>query len=193
MIMFSEKYMNKVIELENDVEDYHQLVLDLFWDEWYPEKEKCWSYSGMLKNVTPKYGDFEEYLVMMGKFNQQVCQNGLDTYWSHWGTDGMIHYRLQELNKYYGKYFNSKVYEDVDYVLNNIKIDNLQYYEEETYDEEDDSYYMGEYENENYGCVLDKDELNHMYFRVSKEWMNDIESYCKNVATKKYNEYLKSN
>lgn len=59
--------------------DYHQSLLNICYDEW--QKNKNWSYSDMINFAIENYGELVAFAVLIGKYNQQVCNGGHAQYY----------------------------------------------------------------------------------------------------------------
>jgi len=73
--------MTKVMELRNKINEngvsedgIWQSILDIGYDEWVNHQK--WSYDDMLKWMNKNYGDFATMAILIGKYNQQVCNGG---------------------------------------------------------------------------------------------------------------------
>jgi hypothetical protein len=63
------------------VEDYHQAILNLGYNEW--QKKEGWEYSDMLDYMNETYGDLAMWAVLIGKANQQICNGGFVQYFDN--------------------------------------------------------------------------------------------------------------
>lgn len=80
--LFENFNIYKLIELPEYKEgDYHQLVMNLGYDEW--QKNEKWDYSDMVNWVAKKFGDQFKMLILIGKYNQQVGNGGHHQYWDN--------------------------------------------------------------------------------------------------------------
>jgi hypothetical protein len=69
---------------ENFSEDGHwQSVLDLGYNEWNRSDGNVHSYDEMIEWMREKYGDFAAMAVLLGKYNQQVCNGGHYQYYDN--------------------------------------------------------------------------------------------------------------
>jgi hypothetical protein len=188
----------------NEDNEYFQSVLDAAFKDWQTN-EIIKSYDNMLKNARYKFGELAEFLVLIGKFNYQVCNGGHSQYWSNgfassdnngWGEheDCELHNRLIEYSKkYLPKILKPELCEEMIRILetpNWFDTDNEEYSYEtyEEYDEENDEYYEVEEEvyNDNYGSFnWDIETLDRDYYKINDKVMDCIESFLrglKNVA-----------
>lgn len=58
--------------------DIHQAILDIAYDDWQ-QKEKMgirWGYQNMIEAVDKEFGEEFGMLILLGKYNQQVCNGG---------------------------------------------------------------------------------------------------------------------
>ena len=91
--------------------DYHQALLDICYDHW--KTEKGWRYEDMLKFAKLTYGELIEFIVLIGKYNQQVTNGGHYQYldWPRLKFDrenlSWIHYECESCKntryKYHGQ------------------------------------------------------------------------------------------
>jgi hypothetical protein len=189
--MFSEKFIQRFIGSDSDgnnrlfkVEPYYRKVQLIIIDD-YVNKYK--GQIGRL-NYCDYYDDFERYIYLLTLFNWR----GISRWMEEDNIDLNLLCELRDLNDYNGEVFRSSVYEEVVDIISSVRVDRVSEYKGETYDEETGEYYMGDYENENYGCIYDDDELDDRYNDVKKVWMNDIEKFCRETITKQCDEYTKS-
>lgn len=63
--------------------EYFQSLLDLGYDEWQKPENNKWSYSDMVQFVGEKYGELVAFAVLIGKYNQQVCNGGHIQYYDN--------------------------------------------------------------------------------------------------------------
>lgn len=79
-----EKLSKDVKENFNKEDGYWQTILDLAYNEWQnKENEKVDSYTSMLEWVREKYGNFAVLAILLGKYNQQVCNGGHMQYYDN--------------------------------------------------------------------------------------------------------------
>lgn len=181
----------------------HQGVLDAAYLDWQ-KNDGINSYDDMLKNARFKYGEFAEFLVLFGKFNQQVCNGGHSQYWSNGyassDTDGFgcdhedsdLHDRLIRYSKIYlPQILNNELYSEIIRILETPvwnDIDDEQFYTEtyEEYNEETDEYEEVEEEvyNDNYGSFKwDTNALDLEYYKINDEILATISGYLKGLVT----------
>jgi len=79
-----EKLSKDVKENFNKEDGYWQTILDLAYNEWQDDKNKeVNSYTSMIEWTREKYGDFAVMVILLGKFNQQVCNGGHMQYYDN--------------------------------------------------------------------------------------------------------------
>jgi hypothetical protein len=134
---------------ENFSEDgYWQSVLDLGYNEWNRPDGNVHSYEEMIDWVRRNYGDFAATVILVGKFNQQVCNGGHFQYYdngyaSHGGgcfnkhgEDIQLHNEMVDGMKKLGMNDASKLSKKVFEIMSNFKveIDEESYIEEQCYE-----------------------------------------------------------
>lgn len=62
-------------------QDLHQAVMNVAYDDW--QKNKDWSFGMMLDNARSKYGELFFVFILLGKYNQQVCNGGHVQYYDN--------------------------------------------------------------------------------------------------------------
>ena len=135
-------------KLSKDVKDnfnkedgYWQTVLDLGYEEWNREGSEIRDYDDMIEWMRENYGEFAAMTVLLGKFNQQVCNGGHHQYYnngyasqgggcfSNHNEDTHLHDKLVEWMKTYkldvATELTTKVYEIVSSF--EVDIDNEEY------------------------------------------------------------------
>lgn len=177
-------------------EEYHQTILDLGYAEW--RKNDGWGYSDMIEWVRQTYGEIAAFAILIGKYNQQVCNGGHIQYydngyasqenvgWNDIEKDTNLHENLKDYLEKFKHLINSEVKSEVFGIVSAffVEIDDERYVEEECWDEEKEEYYTDQFDNENYGCVLNNYEMNNWdqkYYEVYAEWMKDLEEFFKSV------------
>ena len=97
--------------LQRTDEGIHQDLLSIAYADWQAAHD--WSYADMLKNAAKKYGELVEFAILIGKYNQQVCNGGHFQYWDNGyasantggclanHSDTILHERLIDLFKTY--------------------------------------------------------------------------------------------
>ena len=79
-----EKLSKDVKENFNKEDGYWQTILDLGYAEWQSEKnDKVNNYDELIDWMRENYGDFAALAVLVGKFNQQVCNGGHRQYYDN--------------------------------------------------------------------------------------------------------------
>ena len=150
---------NEMTKLSNDVnknfnkeDGYWQTILDLGYAEWQNEKnEDVNSYTEMIEWMRNKYGNFAVLAILLGKFNQQVCNGGHMQYYdngyasrddigarhsgfghSH-GEQIDLHLEIVELMKEFGLDTKSKLSKSVFDIINRFEV----HLDEDVYIDED--------------------------------------------------------
>lgn len=80
--------------IRNKKIDIHQAIMNIAYDEYdkWLKKEneqrlqegkfkQHWTYTHLLSYVETNYGSLAEFAILMGKYNQQVCNGGHEQYW----------------------------------------------------------------------------------------------------------------
>lgn len=193
---------------DSNEEGIHQAILDVAYDDW--QKAENWSYSYMLDNAELKYGELAKLAVLIGKYNQQVCNGGHSQYWGNGYasrfTDGFagnheeaeLHIILMDLFSKYGLRVNTKNGEDVYSIMDKFLFatnEDSTCYEcsgRGGYDNYDET---GEYNFEEcFQCggsgadsdgIGSTDHLDTDYYKVSDEWMEELEKFFKSKLEEK--------
>jgi hypothetical protein len=64
--------------------EYHQAILDVAYALWQDKKFKAVnSYAEMVDYMEKKYGSFTKFIILAGKFNNQVCNGGHTQYYEN--------------------------------------------------------------------------------------------------------------
>jgi hypothetical protein len=71
-------------ELEAD--GYHQSIMNIMYEQW--QKEDAMSYNDILNWFETTYGSLAKFAVLIGKYNQQVCNGGHIQYFHNGYADG---------------------------------------------------------------------------------------------------------
>lgn len=66
--------------------DTHQAILNIGYNEW--QKHDTWQYGDMVKWMKDTYGELAALAVLIGKYNQQVCNGGHSQYVFNGYADG---------------------------------------------------------------------------------------------------------
>lgn len=198
----------KAYVANSDEQSKHQAILNVAYDDWQ-NPENNWGYAEMLKNAEVNYGELAKFAVLVGKYNQQVCNGGHSQYWQNGyasaATDGFgashddaeLHIALMDLLSKYGLLVNTKHGEAVHQIMEEF----LRASSESSYchecdgagdyevDEDDDD----RYHEECYACrgtgvdentIGDTDHLDTRYYAISDEWEAELENFFLNALTK---------
>ena len=70
--------------------EFHQAILDAGYAAW--QSEPKWGYADMLENAETFYGEAAKLFIMLGKYNQQVCNGGHFQYYdNNYASEGKSH------------------------------------------------------------------------------------------------------
>lgn len=179
MLFDKEQVLN---EMKNDESlkegDYHQAVLDACYARWNKEKE--WGYEDVVNYAGEKFGEAAQFLLLMGKYNQQVCNGGHSQYFSNgYASNGGghlmdhdydcdLHCKMVDLFKKLE--FHEHKIGGIIYKLQE-RFGTILY--ECVSEDEDES-------DEENGL----DFLDDLYFKVNEEWMEYLNSYAKELFEK---------
>lgn len=213
--------LNKI----DNIEDYHQTIMNIAYDHlnsledpnklhtynvegWRPNRP--WSHSLLCWSTKGAFGELAEFAVMIGKYNQQVCNGGHHQYWwNHYASDNDItediylHIKLEELFEAFTVDIESEIeLSDEDrYILRTVSniMSNFkeflelkpryvgknfisdEYGEIYEFDSEEESSDFGEItENCKYGW----DKLDGEYYQVNEKLMNLLEMYFNKKVNK---------
>ena len=83
MDKMTKKLNDKIKENGVSADGYWQSILDIGYNEWQKSKNSKWTYESMIDWVREKYGDFAATMILVGKFNQQVCNGGHRQYYDN--------------------------------------------------------------------------------------------------------------
>lgn len=92
-----------------DKDGVHQSLLELGYSQWQKEGHD-WSYSDMITWVTKTYGTLVAFAILVGKYNQQVCNGGHVQYFDNGyggGTPGNPDFEIplhQQLVRYMAEF-----------------------------------------------------------------------------------------
>lgn len=144
------------------------------------ENEKLnWGYSDMVEWTKETFGEWFAMMILLGKYNQQVCNGGHIQYLDNgyasvsmrgWGSHDDIGLH-QEMESYFEKFWlkelpeGEKVFE----ILKEFRPETRPAGE---YDEYEDEMFYGQF-----------DELDNRYYKIEEEWMNQLNEYAKSVMS----------
>lgn len=188
--------------------DYHQTILNIGY-EWLQRVEnKNMSYLNMIDYMAETYGEIFAGFILVGKYNQQVCNGGHFQYYDNGYASGEMNFRNYNFNhplhqrmiKWFIKinrnnaslpeWYNNFLLILKDFMNCNIDTDKT-YTESEWIQDEEDENDLGhreffEADNENYGQI-DTDctnKLDERYYEISDSVMDFFEI----MATKLFND-----
>lgn len=64
-------------------QDVHQAVLDAGYSAWQKPENAKWQYADMVDEAEKTFGEMAKLLILLGKFNQQVCNGGHIQYYDN--------------------------------------------------------------------------------------------------------------
>ena len=204
--------------LEKDGEefDYHQTLLNIGYQWWQNEEQtKRVNYGDMINYISDTYGEVFAGLILIGKYNQQVGNNGNFGYYNNGYADGIggcnserdfehpLHRRMILCMKNIIEGLDFKDYPEDEKILIEVNtilreflkipIDTDEFiYEQEFIKDEEDEEDLGhwddcEVENLEYG-QMDSDAANALdkrYYDVSTRAMEILEKISKNLIVNK--------
>ena len=209
----------------DNIEDYHQTIMEIAYDHlnsledpnkhhtynvegWRPNRP--WSHSLLCWATKETFGELAEFAVLIGKYNQQVCNGGHHQYWyNHYASDSGItediylHTKLEELFEAFIVDLENEielsdedwnVLRTVSNIMSNFK-DFLElkprYAGKNLVSDEDGEIYEfdSEEENNEYGettedCNYRWDKLDSEYYQVNEQLMNLLEIYFNKKVNK---------
>ena len=200
--------------LEKDGEefDYHQTILNIGYKWWQRAENKNMSYLNMIDYMAETYGEIFAGFILVGKYNQQVCNGGHFQYYGNGYADGkggcfsdrdFDHPLHRRLISWFEKIIKEN--QDKDYIndLNNafivvkkfmdISIDTEEYIEEEVYYDDDEDFddskvEYEEVENNDYGQMdyTYANKIDKEYFSVNVRLMEALEKISMELLNGKY-------
>ena len=200
------------------ITDYHQAILDIAYDNLKqhedPERPGTYNVSGWRSNrpwshalltgfTKDCYGDLAEFAVMIGKYNQQVCNGGHLQYWgNNYASDGdyteniTLHVILEQLFRDFIDDVTSvinlspedeQILKDVQNILRSFRDQlELQGKRKPPYliADEDGNIYDSDYDEDNYEagqptdwCREHWNMLDDQYFKINERLMSILEDY----------------
>lgn len=189
---------------ENDAIDYHQSILNIGY-HWWQAQEGC-TYYEMVKAVSLKYGFFFGGLILIGKYNQQVCNGGHNQYYENgyadgsgscWGTNKNFNHPLhKDLIKWVEIIItekNGSICKEDLVILNQlldilkefmkIDIDTEEEITEDIYNDESGKYEEEIYQNDNFGEMdyTASNNLDKKYYKINIKVMEIIQNSAKKI------------
>ena len=164
--------LKKVMVVDSTENDLHQKILNICYSHWQEKPNNEWSYGDMIENSEKLYGSFVKWCVLIGKYNQQVCNGGHEQY--HYNNyDGSdegesicdipLHEDLVELTE---KYNINGVFDELLKILKSYEI---------IVDEDSDGEMC---ENDNLGELLNTDSLKNLddqYYKICDKVLEDVQ------------------
>ena len=161
---------------EIDTDGYHQTIMNIMYEQW--QKEDAMSYNDILNWFETTYGSLSKFAVLIGKYNQQVCNGGHIQYFNNGYADGKggfmsdhdpsipLHKELIQL------FTNANLDDDISQqVLRILKCFEIELDEEE------------ELEDFSYLSTLDS-----RYYQINDAFMNILERYFESKIMEQSNE-----
>lgn len=187
------KKLREKIKENKEESDIHQSILNIGYTWWQNNTNKNISYSDMINHIENEYGELAACMILLGKYNQQVCNGGHSQYFNNGYADGEGGcFNTRNYNHPLHKkmiQFIEKQEVKSDKVITILKTELLsilkRFYEaefdlDETIEEEveifdDDGEGTGHFEyeevqNDNYGQFIDQyliDQLDNDYYRIN--------------------------
>jgi len=173
----------KALEKRNDSDyqrgDVWQSILNVGYDRWGAAKgaSEKWRYDDMVKWVELEYGKFAALCVLLGKYNNQVCNGGHMQYWDNGYSGGkgggcfMDEVEEAPLHDQMVKWFEdfglhkSKIGKKVHGIIKSFEI--VEEVEDHEYDEDG---YLESY-GETRLLVSNSGDLDSRYYAIDDAWM----------------------
>lgn len=86
-IVPSKKLIDKLLYMEVDDNDFHQATLNIMYQEWQTNYIG-YTYKEILDWFEDTYDSFAKFAVLIGKYNQQVCNGGHIQYFDNGYANG---------------------------------------------------------------------------------------------------------
>jgi len=194
------KKLAETLKERND-EDYqkgdvHQSILNLGY-EWWQRQGPDVEYKNMITLMQKEYGDLSAFAILIGKYNQQVCNGGHIQYFDNGYADGQngfgrdhdlenpLHKKMLSFFESLGlnkSELGSKVFD----IASRFEIEEEEQYDDyscDHYDDEDDNEeeycFDCEYENSYTELVVSDPGLDNEYYSVNDEWMKYLNEVFK--------------
>jgi hypothetical protein len=161
---------------EIDTDGYHQTIMNIMYEQW--QTRNATSYNDILNWFEITYGSLAKFAVLIGKYNQQVCNGGHTQYFHNGYADGKggcfishdenipLHNELIEL--FTNTNLDNNTSKRVLRILNDFEIDL-----DEDYELTNRSYLDG---------------LDARYYELENPFMTTLEEYFKNKILEQSNE-----
>jgi len=168
------------IKSQDSTDDRHQAVLNVAYDYWQKNHFLHWTYADMTDNTGVIMGEFAKWLVLIGKYNQQVTNGGHSQY--HYNNYSERHYDLLSLTMKFKNVFTENTFNKLRKCLvgTNSLFDSYNsrknnYHEHDyDYDEEEDYDYDEDLDS---GLNSDLDIYDELYYEIYEEAMDEIVTY----------------
>jgi hypothetical protein len=76
-----------LLAVKNDdsyiIGDTHQTLLNIVYSEWQKPENDAWTYAEVIKFAIKEYGELVAFAVLIGKYNNQVCNGGHVQYYDN--------------------------------------------------------------------------------------------------------------
>jgi hypothetical protein len=168
-------WKNEITATDIKDNDIHQAILNIMYNEW--RTIKAISYEDMVRKFWGEYGDLAAFAVLIGKYNQQVCNGGHYQYFDNgyagknMDQDISLHkvlidlFPIELLNE--KDLFQNTIIQKVYTILNKFNV--------VLYDDDDgDHYYSNNYKVDNLKELRD---LDNEYYEVSDQFMILLENF----------------
>jgi len=189
-MLVTDKLKQEVLKRTEDVkeEGYHQTILRIIYDDCQRDNSNM-SYDEIIEWIKEVYGEFSQLLVLLGKYNQQVCNGGHYQYYynRYTGielekTEAQIHLHKKLATLLSKSELKDAISLQVLKLIDEfyIELDTEEYIEEEIYEDGEITY--DEYENPNYLEVVNTEMLSRFdtkYYALNEEFMEIVEQHTK--------------
>ena len=166
-----------------------QRLLNLGYNEWQKPERRGWQYADMIDWAAQTYGEVVKFLILIGKYNQQVCNGGHIQYFDNGYADGTggcfsdhdpditLHKEMVQRFEQLGLR-QTPIGAQVHDVISGFRIETATEDEFCCDDEEegrsrDDGYRDGDVLN-----TGELDQLDERYFKISDEFCTFMEEYA---------------
>jgi hypothetical protein len=169
-------WKNEITATDIKDNDIHQAILNIMYNEW--RTIKAISYEDMVRKFWGEYGDLAAFAVLIGKYNQQVCNGGHYQYFDNgyagknMDQDISLHkvlidlFPIELLNE--KDLFQNTIIQKVYTILNKF---NVVLYNEEDIDDDDD------YSDDIVANFNELEDLDNEYYEVSDQFMILLENF----------------
>ena len=167
-IVPSKKLIDKLLCMEVDDNDFHQSTLNIMYQEWQTNYIG-YTYKEILDWFEDTYDSFAKFAVLIGKYNQQVCNGGHIQYFDNGyaNGDGGCFYKHSSSIPLHNELI--KLFEKTELKEDELSLKVLKILKKFEIEEEDD-----EILNYDYLRALDSE-----YYKLCNEFMELINDYIK--------------